>query len=194
MTSLPGTLMTYLSIARAVMSFVYGPLSLPHEPRSFPALSSRSFPLSLSSLAALETSLETPLTPDASQVNAAKDFVHEVDIHLDALIDNAERALKGDYTPNPNSKMAPVSPDAEAQGAYNEETGEINWDCPCLGGMATGPCGEEFKAAFSCFVHSSQEPKGMDCIEQFKGMQDCFRRHPETYGEEITEMDNEGPA
>ena len=25
---------------------------------------------------------------------------------------------------------------------------EINWDCPCLGGMAHGPCGEEFKAAF----------------------------------------------
>lgn len=120
--------------------------------------------------------------------------MHEVDIHLDALIDNAERALKGDYTPNPNSKMAPVSPDAEAQGAYNEETGEINWDCPCLGGMATGPCGEEFKAAFSCFVHSTQEPKGMDCIEQFKGMQECFRKHPDVYGEEIADMDNEGPA
>ena len=29
--------------------------------------------------------------------------------------------------------------------------GEINWDCPCLGGMATGPCGQEFKDAFSCF-------------------------------------------
>ena len=29
--------------------------------------------------------------------------------------------------------------------------GEINWDCPCLGGMPNGPCGEEFKDAFSCF-------------------------------------------
>lgn len=47
-------------------------------------------------------------------------------------------------------------------------TGEINWDCPCLGGMAHGPCGEEFKAAFSCFVYSTEEPKGMDCIEKFK--------------------------
>ena len=33
----------------------------------------------------------------------------------------------------------------DQQGAYNEETGEINWDCPCLGGMAQGPCGETFK-------------------------------------------------
>ena len=58
--------------------------------------------------------------------------------------------------------------EASQQGAFNPETGEINWDCPCLGGMAHGPCGEEFKAAFSCFVYSTEEPKGMDCIEKFK--------------------------
>lgn len=58
--------------------------------------------------------------------------------------------------------------EADQQGAFNPETGEINWDCPCLGGMATGPCGEEFKAAFSCFVYSEEEPKGMDCIDKFK--------------------------
>ncbi|OXC69082.1 mitochondrial intermembrane space import and assembly protein 40 [Cryptococcus neoformans] len=78
-----------------------------------------------------------------------------------------------------------------SQGAYNPETGEINWDCPCLGGMATGPCGEQFKAAFSCFVYSEAEPKGVDCVELFKVMQDCFREHPEVYGEEID--DDEAP-
>lgn len=57
---------------------------------------------------------------------------------------------------------------ASQEGAFNEETGEINWDCPCLGGMAHGPCGGEFRAAFSCFVFSKAEPKGMDCIEDFK--------------------------
>ncbi|TXT05149.1 uncharacterized protein COLE_06469 [Cutaneotrichosporon oleaginosum] len=49
--------------------------------------------------------------------------------------------------------------------------------------MATGPCGEEFKAAFSCFVYSEAEPKGIDCVEKFKAMQDCFREHPDVYGE-----------
>jgi intermembrane space import and assembly protein 40 len=58
--------------------------------------------------------------------------------------------------------------EADQQGAFNPETGEINWDCPCLGGMAHGPCGEEFKAAFSCFVYSNEEPKGVECIEKFK--------------------------
>lgn len=71
------------------------------------------------------------------------------------------------------------------ESAFDERTGEINWDCPCLGGMADGPCGEEFKKAFSCFVFSEAEPKGIDCIEHFKHMQDCFRRHPDVYADEI---------
>lgn len=101
------------------------------------------------------------------------------------------------------------------EAAFNPETGEINWDCPCLGGMAHGPCGEEFKAAFSCFVYSTEEPKGMDCIDKFKfvqsdlsayhsecshvltlryrGMQECFRRYPDVYGAEL-EDDDEADA
>ncbi|EFQ99352.1 mitochondrial intermembrane space import and assembly protein 40 [Nannizzia gypsea CBS 118893] len=86
---------------------------------------------------------------------------------------------------------APAAGDVEQEGqggqeaAFNPETGEINWDCPCLGGMAHGPCGEDFRAAFSCFVYSQEEPKGMDCIDKFKAMQDCFRQHPDIYGNEI---------
>ncbi|KAL8931191.1 MAG: hypothetical protein Q9216_007260, partial [Gyalolechia sp. 2 TL-2023] len=77
------------------------------------------------------------------------------------------------------------------EGAYNEETGEINWDCACLGGMAHGPCGEQFKQAFSCFVYSKEEPKGMDCIEHFKTMQNCFREYPDVYGGELDDEDME---
>lgn len=121
--------------------------------------------------------------------------------------------------------------EAGQEAAFNPETGEINWDCPCLGGMAHGPCGEEFKAAFSCFVYSNEEPKGIECIDKFKfvpfpalspplfrwfswksrgiggvetimnstadvidyrGMQDCFRAHPDVYGAEL-EDDDEAP-
>lgn len=79
-------------------------------------------------------------------------------------------------------KKADEAQAEEGQTAFNEETGEINWDCPCLGGMAHGPCGENFREAFSCFVYSKEEPKGIDCVEKFKGMQDCFRKHPDVYG------------
>jgi intermembrane space import and assembly protein 40 len=79
----------------------------------------------------------------------------------------SESTVTGAAAPEPGSPET-LEQEAEQQGAFNPETGEINWDCPCLGGMAHGPCGEEFKAAFSCFVYSTEEPKGMDCIEKFQ--------------------------
>ena len=75
------------------------------------------------------------------------------------------------------------SEEARSGGAFDPVTGKINWDCPCLGGMAYGPCGLQFREAFSCFVFSEQEPKGIDCVEKFKAMQDCFREHPDVYGD-----------
>ncbi|KAF7554601.1 hypothetical protein G7Z17_g2806 [Cylindrodendrum hubeiense] len=90
------------------------------------------------------------------------------------------------------SPLEALEEDAGQQGAFNPETGEINWDCPCLGGMADGPCGEDFKTAFSCFVFSEEDPKGMDCIDKFQGMQECFKKYPEIYGAELAD-DEDGP-
>ncbi|GAB6029168.1 Mitochondrial intermembrane space import and assembly protein 40 [Chamberlinius hualienensis] len=59
--------------------------------------------------------------------------------------------------------------------------GEINWNCPCLGGMATGPCGVEFREAFSCFHYSKASPKGSDCYGQFDAMQQCMVKFPNLY-------------
>lgn len=40
--------------------------------------------------------------------------------------------------------------------------------------MAHGPCGPEFREAFSCFVYSKEEPKGMECIDKFKLVFECY--------------------
>jgi intermembrane space import and assembly protein 40 len=72
------------------------------------------------------------------------------------------------------SDIGDLEAEADQQGAFNPETGEINWDCPCLGGMAHGPCGPEFREAFSCFVYSKEEPKGMECIDKFKYVYECY--------------------
>ncbi|KAG2345599.1 hypothetical protein BDR05DRAFT_960553 [Suillus weaverae] len=95
-----------------------------------------------------------------------------------------------DNTP-PSAPVEAPSEEQQSGGAYNPVTGEINWDCPCLGGMAHGPCGPEFREAFSCFVYSEKEPKGIDCVEKFKAMQTCFREHPDVYGDEIMDDDDE---
>lgn len=62
-------------------------------------------------------------------------------------------------------------PPVEPQTGLLMPNGDINWNCPCLGGMATGPCGVEFREAFSCFHYSEAEPKGSDCYDAFKTMQ-----------------------
>ncbi|KAI8900245.1 hypothetical protein BC833DRAFT_549587 [Globomyces pollinis-pini] len=90
---------------------------------------------------------------------------------------------------SPESKQ--TSTEAAQAEAYDPETGEINWDCPCLGPMVQPPCGEKFKEAFSCFVYSKEEPKGADCVEQFREMQKCFQANPDIYGAELTDDDDD---
>lgn len=48
--------------------------------------------------------------------------------------------------------------------------------------MATGPCGVEFREAFSCFHYSTAEPKGSDCLEPFRQMSECMAQYPNVYG------------
>merc|ERR1712177_48238 len=69
--------------------------------------------------------------------------------------------------------------------------GDINWNCPCLGGMAVGPCGVEFREAFSCFHYSEADPKGSDCIEKFSEMQKCMQGYPELFEEKKPEEEEE---
>ncbi|VEU21594.1 DEKNAAC102728 [Brettanomyces naardenensis] len=108
---------------------------------------------------------------------------------------NKEKELGKPKEVKPATQKPSVAASAEPEEqkeAYDPDTGEINWDCPCLGGMADGPCGEEFKAAFSCFVYSKEEPKGIECIDKFKDMQNCFRRYPDVYAEELRDDDDYG--
>jgi mitochondrial intermembrane space import and assembly protein 40 len=76
-------------------------------------------------------------------------------------------------------------PESEPQPGLLLPSGEINWNCPCLGGMATGPCGVEFREAFSCFHYSEAEPKGSDCYDTFKTMQDCMQQYPTVYNQNL---------
>ncbi|CCG22438.1 hypothetical protein CORT_0B07310 [Candida orthopsilosis Co 90-125] len=100
--------------------------------------------------------------------------------------------LKENFHPEGKAQKKPTKNEGDSgETAYNPETGEINWDCPCLGGMAQGSCGEEFKDAFSCFVFSDAEPKGIDCIKKFETMRTCFKKHPEEYKEELYNGDEE---
>jgi len=137
---------------------------------------------------ALQAQVKAGVEADARKVAATTtEVVHKV---REATTNGPVPEPEDGPVPEPEHGASAGSPqdleeEAGQQGAFNEETGEINWDCPCLGGMAHGPCGEQFREAFSCFVFSKEEPKGMDCIDKFKNMQNCFREHPDIYGAEL---------
>ncbi|GJQ13606.1 hypothetical protein GpartN1_g5397.t1 [Galdieria partita] len=54
-------------------------------------------------------------------------------------------------------------------------------NCPCIQKMKEGSCGEQFIAAYRCFLESETEPKGSDCVEYFSSMQKCMVEHPDEY-------------
>ncbi|XP_061731226.1 mitochondrial intermembrane space import and assembly protein 40 [Nerophis ophidion] len=92
---------------------------------------------------------------------------------------------KEDHEAPSNAELVADDPD----DPYEEHglilpNGDINWNCPCLGGMASGPCGSQFKEAFSCFHHSTEEVKGSECIDHFRNMQECMQKFPELYPQE----------
>lgn len=64
--------------------------------------------------------------------------------------------------------------------------GDINWTCPCLGGLPYGPCGLEFREFFEC-LHRAQETespdtsKAQDCFPKFASMKECFNQFPKLY-------------
>ena len=62
--------------------------------------------------------------------------------------------------------------------------GSINWECPCLGNMISGPCGVEVRDFFSCFHNSSTKEDGgnpSDCIDQMRSLDKCMSQYPELY-------------
>ncbi|KAI3641682.1 hypothetical protein MIR68_000250 [Amoeboaphelidium protococcarum] len=96
-----------------------------------------------------------------------------------------------------DQQQSDVAGDRDEQSAYNPETKEINWDCPCLAGMADPalPCTPQFKEAFSCFVFSPDSTedrmKGAECVDLFKAMQDCFQKFPEAYADQLRDEDDD---
>ena len=112
--------------------------------------------------------------------------------HYSGLLDKDKAVFvtKEDYE-NPEALSVVVN---DEEYGIILPSGEINWDCPCLGGMAHGPCGEEFKSSFSCFHHSTEDPKGVDCIPQFKAMQECFLKYPDLYPQDDDDDEVGEPA
>lgn len=66
-------------------------------------------------------------------------------------------------------------------------SGEINWDCPCLDGLASSPCAETFKKSFTCFYYSKEEAKGSDCLPEFVAFKECMDENEDYFRKDSDE-------
>ncbi|PON68141.1 CHCH [Parasponia andersonii] len=74
------------------------------------------------------------------------------------------------------------SPDAKAQKAL---------ECPCIADLRSGPCGGQFSEAFLCFLKSTAEEKGSDCVHPFVALQNCIKANPDAFSKEVLEEDED---
>ncbi|MQL93799.1 hypothetical protein Taro_026436 [Colocasia esculenta] len=58
-------------------------------------------------------------------------------------------------------------------------------ECPCLAGLRSGPCGNQFSEAFLCFLKSTAEEKGSDCVHPFVALQNCIKANPDAFSKDL---------
>jgi len=119
-------------------------------------------------------------------------FITEEDLKEYAAPPKEEEVSAKSAESAPSAESVPsgaVSDEVHEQypGAVSEN-GDINWDCPCLGGLGTeGPCVEEFRSAFSCWMFSDAEKEGGErgdnCVDNFFAMSSCMQQNEEFYDE-----------
>ncbi|XAR53163.1 hypothetical protein NMG60_11021596 [Bertholletia excelsa] len=82
---------------------------------------------------------------------------------------------------------------AEAMSYSNEENESLDakaqkaLECPCIAHLRTGPCGSQFSEAFLCFLKSTAEEKGSDCVHPFVALQNCIKVNPDAFSKDILE-------
>ncbi|XP_030544626.1 mitochondrial intermembrane space import and assembly protein 40 homolog [Rhodamnia argentea] len=91
---------------------------------------------------------------------------------MDSLI--AEAAA---YADDENESL-----DAKAQKAL---------ECPCIADLRSGPCGNQFSEAFVCFLKSTTEEKGSDCVNPFVALQNCIKANPGAFSKDVLEGDDD---
>ncbi|THU67161.1 hypothetical protein C4D60_Mb05t21730 [Musa balbisiana] len=125
-------------------------------------------------------------------------------IQSDAAAAAAEAASKTEQPPP--SIEPPPSPAASSMEALVAEamaTGDDDSEesleekaqralkCPCVADLRKGPCGVQFSEAFVCFIKSTAEEKGSDCVNPFVALQNCIKANPDAFTKDILDEEKE---
>ncbi|XP_061342924.1 mitochondrial intermembrane space import and assembly protein 40 homolog [Gastrolobium bilobum] len=90
---------------------------------------------------------------------------------------------------NPSSLESMLAEAAEygnqQQTESLEEKAQQALECPCIADLRSGPCGSQFSEAFLCFLKSTAEEKGSDCVNPFVALQSCIKVNPNALSKDI---------
>ncbi|KAM5566340.1 mitochondrial intermembrane space import and assembly protein 40 [Rosa sericea] len=83
--------------------------------------------------------------------------------------------------------------EAAAYGNHGNESLDFKaqkaLECPCIADLRKGPCGLQFSEAFVCYLKSTVEEKGSDCVHPFVILQNCIKANPDAFSNDISEED-----
>lgn len=77
----------------------------------------------------------------------------------------------------------------EDENASLEAKAQKALECPCIQNLRSGPCGSQFSEAFLCFMKSTAEEKGSDCVHPFVALQKCIQTNPNAFPSDVLEND-----
>ncbi|KAH7663137.1 mitochondrial intermembrane space import and assembly protein 40 [Dioscorea alata] len=111
-----------------------------------------------------------------------------------------EPLAKDSPSPSVSLSTSPTSledliAEATAFGDNNESESldvkaEKALQCPCVAELRKGPCGTQFSEAFVCFIKSTAEEKGSDCVHPFIALQNCIKANPNAFSADVLEEDS----
>ncbi|KAI3951467.1 hypothetical protein MKW92_016602 [Papaver armeniacum] len=95
---------------------------------------------------------------------------------------------------NGSSSLEDLIAEATAFGDDENESLEAKaqkaLECPCVAELRSGPCGTSFSEAFLCFLKSTAEEKGSDCVNPFIALQDCIKANPNAFAKDVLNEDD----
>ncbi|KAG5541906.1 hypothetical protein RHGRI_021661 [Rhododendron griersonianum] len=115
----------------------------------------------------------------------------------DRLQQSGAHSSSSSSPPPPPQQASMESLIAEAAAFGNTENGSLDekaqkaLECPCIADLRKGPCGTQFSGAFLCFLKSTAEEKGSDCVHPFVALQSCIKANPNAFAKDVLEDDDD---
>ncbi|CAM8897479.1 unnamed protein product [Rhodiola kirilowii] len=115
----------------------------------------------------------------------------QAESHVAAFADPSPDSLNPSSVSNTRQSESMESLISEAMAYKIDENESLDarvekaLECPCVSDLRSGSCGVPFTEAFRCFLKSTTEEKGSDCVSQFIQLQKCIEANPNAFSKDV---------